>query len=159
SITGATSPGDGTTTYAYNGSLTLGADVVAGETIVVSGFTTDTANNGTFVINSVVPGTSFTVTNVGVNSGQAATGTVTNAVCNTSGTICARPDSGFLTVTNNTGSAFSGTISLTGTSTGCGAASDSFTGTLANSTGSVTLALGAPGAVGSPTQIDSSNCG
>src|SRR5438132_5492547 len=28
SITGATSPGDGTTTYAYNGSLTLAADVV-----------------------------------------------------------------------------------------------------------------------------------
>ena len=152
SITGATSPGDGTTTYAYNGSLTLGADVVAGETIVVSGFTTDTANNGTFVINSVVPGTSFTVTNVGVNSGQAATGTVTNAVCNTSGTICARPDSGFLTVTNNTGSAFSGTISLKGNSPIAGdpfcpvggAASDTWSsGLTASGTGrSVTLALG-----------------
>src|SRR6266704_343635 len=37
------------------------------------------------------------------------------AACNTSGTICASPDSGFVTITN-TGSAFSGTISLTGTS-------------------------------------------
>src|SRR5207253_4489045 len=75
-ITGATNNGDTTTTYAY--SLTLGADIVAGETIVIAGFTTETTNNGTFVINSVVPGTSFTVTNAsGVNdTGQAATGTV-----------------------------------------------------------------------------------
>jgi hypothetical protein len=76
------------------------------------------------------------------------------AACNTSGTICASPDSGFITITNNTGSAFSGTISLTGTSTGCGAASDTTSGLGAGA--SVTLALGTPG---SPTLIDSSNCG
>src|SRR5882724_4313748 len=68
------------------------------------------------------------------------------AACNTSGTICASPDSGFITITNNTGSAFSGTISLTGTSTGCGAASDTTSGL--GATASVTLALGTPG---SPT--------
>src|SRR5207248_11356220 len=98
----------------------------------------------------------FSVTNAsGVNSGQSATGTVSNAVCNTCGTICAAPDSGFLTVTNNTGAAFSGTISLTGTSLSCGSASDSWIAGLTTSGAgqSVTLALGAPG--GSPTQIDS----
>ncbi len=162
SISAATHAGiagtSGPTTYTY--SLTIGPDVATGETIVISGMA-DLNNNGTFTITSGGGGT-FTVTNSGSSSTGTesnASGTVTNAVCNTSQTICASPDSGFLTVTNNTGSSFSGTISLTGTSTGCGAASDSFTGTLANSTGSVTLALGAPGAVGSPTQIDSSNCG
>src|SRR5437016_1656600 len=40
----------------------------------------------------------------------------TGQICNTSNTICANPDSGFVTITNNTGSAFSGTISLTGNS-------------------------------------------
>src|SRR5205085_285922 len=39
SIRGATNNLDTTTTYAY--SLTLGADIVAGETIVIAGFTTD----------------------------------------------------------------------------------------------------------------------
>ncbi len=162
SISAATHAGiagtSGPTTYTY--SLTIGPDVATGETIVISGMA-DLNNNGTFTITSGGGGT-FTVTNSGSSSTGTesnASGTVTNAVCNTSQTICASPDSGFLTVTNNTGSSFSGTISLTGTSTGCGSASDSFTGTLANSTGSVTLALGAPGAVGSPTQIDSSNCG
>src|SRR6266568_5664577 len=146
-----------TTTYTYT--LALGANVAAGETIVITGMS-DAGNNGTFTITAGGGGT-FTVANASGESatGQNGSGTVSNAVCNTAQTICANPDSGFLTVTNNTGSSFSGTISLTGTSTGCGAASDSFTGTLANSTGSVTLALGAPGAVGSPTQIDSSNCG
>jgi len=74
-------------------------------------------------------------------------GTAQPQVCNTSGSICAAPDTGFLTVTNNTGSTFTGTISLTGTS-GCGAASDSSNAGLAN-LGSVTLALG----------TESSNCG
>src|SRR6266566_547874 len=161
SISAATHAGiagtSGPTTYTY--SLTIGPEVATGETIVISGMA-DLNNNGTFTITSGGGGT-FTVTNSGSSSTGTesnASGTVTNAVRNTSQTICASPDSGFVTVTNNTGSSFSGTISLTGTSTGCGAASDSFTGTLANSTGSVTLALGAPGAVGSPTQIDSSNC-
>ena len=160
SITAATNNGDDTTTYNYT--LTRGADLAANEKIVTSGM--EAGNNstpGTFTILSVVPGTSFTVNNTNgvTNATESGTGTVSNAVCNTSGTICANPDSGFLTVTNNTGSSFSGTISLTGTSTGCGPASDSFTGTLANSTGSVTLALGAPGTMASPTEIDSSNCG
>src|SRR5439155_13791717 len=45
--------------------------------------------------------------------------------CNTAGTICASPDTGFITVTNNSSGAFTGTISLLGTSPLCGAASDS----------------------------------
>src|SRR5438876_4460298 len=72
----------------------------------------------------------------------------TGPICNTSNTICANPDSGFVTITNNTGSAFSGTISVTGTSSGCGAASDSSSTGLAIG-GSVTLALNG----------ESSNCG
>ena len=153
SISGVTQKIGNDSTYAYT--LTSGPDLVAGETIVVTGFTTDTGNNGTFVINSVVSGTSFTVTNAnGVADSETASGAVT--WCNTSGSICAAPDTGFITVTNNTGSSFSGTISLTGTSPTAGGfcpaggiASDSFTGTLANSTGSRTLAL----------STDSSNCG
>ena len=76
--------------------------------------------------------------------------------CNTSGTICANPDSGFLTVTNNGTSSFSGTITLSGKSPMGGApycapggmALDTWTAGLAPGA-SVTLAL-------SP---DSSNCG
>jgi len=76
--------------------------------------------------------------------------------CNTSGTICANPDSGFLTVTNNGASSFAGTITLSGNSplagppycAAGGAAFDSWTTGLAPGA-SVTLAL-AP---------DSSNCG
>ncbi len=90
--------------------------------------------------------------------------------CNTAGTICANPDTGFLTVTNN-GPAFTGTISLTGNSPisgapycpnsavegGPGVASDSWTQGLATGA-SVTLALGTPGGDGfNPS--DSSNCG
>jgi len=93
----------------------------------------------------------------------------TGAVCNTSGTICANPDNGFVTITNNTGSAFSGTISLTGTSPGAGdpwcpvggAASDTWTSGL-TTTGAgqaVTLALGSQGTVATPKNADSSNCG
>ena len=146
----------GPTTYTY--SLTIGPDVASGETIVIGGMA-DPNNNGTFTITSGGGGT-FTVTNSGSTGSvtETGSGTVSNAVCNTSGKICASPDSGFLTVKNNNTSSFSGTISLTGTSTGCGAASDSFTGTLAIS-GSVTLALGVPGTVAIPTEIDSSNCG
>jgi len=76
--------------------------------------------------------------------------------CNTAGTICANPDTGFLTVTNNGSTNFAGTITLSGNSPTAGgpycapggAASDSWTTGLAPGT-SVTLAL-------SP---DSSNCG
>src|SRR5438445_7486814 len=146
SISGVTQKIGNDITYAYT--LTSGPDLVAGETIVVTGFTTDTGNNGTFVINSVVSGTSFTVTNAnGVADSETASGAVT--WCNTSGSKCAAPDTGFLTVTNNTGSSFSGTVSLNGSSSVCGDVSDSFTGTLVNITGSVTLAL----------STDSSNCG
>jgi len=76
--------------------------------------------------------------------------------CNTAHTICANPDSGFLTVTNNGSTSFTGTITLSGNSTGQGGlycapgglASDSWITGLAPGA-SVTLAL-------SP---DSSNCG
>ncbi len=152
SISGVTTKSGNDSTYAYT--LTSGPDLVAGETIVVTGFITDTANNGTFVINSVVPATSFTVTNAAgvVDSGQTASGTVT--WCNTSGSICAGPDTGFITVTNSTGSAFTGTISLKGVSPtqggecpAGGIASDSSNDLGVG--GSVTLAL----------STDSSNCG
>jgi len=76
--------------------------------------------------------------------------------CNTSGTICASPDSGFLTVTNKGSVSFAGTITLSGNSpiggppycAPGGVAFDTWTTGLAPGA-SVTLAL-AP---------DSSNCG
>jgi hypothetical protein len=93
--------------------------------------------------------------------------TGTGPVCNTSGTICANPDSGFVTITNNTGSAFSGTISLTGNSPielagdpFCpvgGVASDTATNLAAGA--SVTLALGSQGTTATPKNADTSNCG
>jgi hypothetical protein len=87
--------------------------------------------------------------------------------CNTAGTICANPDTGFLTVTNNGTSSFTGTITLSGNSnpslggapycaTG-GTASDTWTSGLTAGS-SVTLALGTPNA-GNPYNSDSSNCG
>jgi hypothetical protein len=89
-------------------------------------------------------------------------------VCNTSGTICtgpAGPDSGFLTVTNNSGAPFTGTITLQGNSIIAGglfcpvngAALDTWTTGLGTSA-SVTLALGSQGVEG-PNYADSSNCG
>ena len=103
--------------------------------------------------------------------GPGPCGTVTGtggAVCNTSNTICANPDNGFITITNNTGLAFTGTISLTGNSPGqgdpwCpvgGAASDTSTLglTTTGSTQLVTLALGSQGSL-TPKNADSSNCG
>jgi hypothetical protein len=85
--------------------------------------------------------------------------------CNTAGTICANPDTGFLTVTNNSTSSFAGTITLSGISIlggppYCaigGAASDTWTTGLAAGA-SVTLALGTPNAE-NPNNSDSSNCG
>jgi hypothetical protein len=75
---------------------------------------------------------------------------------NSNGTVTANPDTGFLTLTNNSGASFTGSITLTGTSPQqgppycppLGLASDSFSGTLASGA-SFTFAL-AP---------DSSNCG
>jgi hypothetical protein len=114
------------------------------------------------------PNTGFHIETHYVCAG-ACSGGVTGAggMCNTSNTICTAvfgPDSGFLTVTNNTGSAFSGTISLTGNSPiagapfcpAGGAASDTWTSGLTTSgaTQSVTLALGSD-----PGTADSSNCG
>ena len=85
--------------------------------------------------------------------------------CNTANTICANPDTGFVTVTNNGTSSFSGTISLSGNSSGMGApycatggaALDTWTSGLAVGA-SVTLALGTPNAE-NPYNSDSSNCG
>jgi len=151
-----------TTTYTYT--LTAGADLQTGESIVITGMT-ESGNNGTFTISSVVAGTSFTVSNANgvTNSTEAGTGTV--PVCNSNGNVCiggSNPliDTGFLTVKNTSGSSFTGSITLTGTSPiafdatlspSCpplGLASDSFSGTLAP-TATWTFAL-AP---------DSSNCG
>jgi hypothetical protein len=86
-------------------------------------------------------------------------------VCNTNGTICAAPDSGFLTVTNTGNASFTGTITLTGTSPIAGppycpvggVASDSWTSGLVTGQ-AVILALGTPGTDGFNTS-DSSNCG
>src|SRR5713226_3734214 len=107
SITAATNNGDGTTTYFY--SRLRGDDIAPGESIAIGGFPAlpapDSANNGNFTINTVgfVAGAQFAVNNVGfTDSGQNATGTASVPVCNTSGTICASPDSGFLTVENDT---------------------------------------------------------
>jgi hypothetical protein len=85
--------------------------------------------------------------------------------CNTAYTICANPDTGFLTVTNNGTSSFTGTITLSGNSRlggapYCavgGAASDTWTTGLAVHA-SVTLALGTLNHV-NPDTSDSSNCG
>ena len=70
------------------------------------------------------------------------------------------PVCNFRLLRNDTGSQFSGTISLTGTSTSCTASDSSASGlTISGAGQSVTLALGTPGSVALPTQIDSSNCG
>src|SRR5260370_4255024 len=93
--------------------------------------------------------------------------------CNTSGTICANTDSGFLTITNNSASGFTGPITLSGTSlitaatsSFCpvnGMASDSATFTNIDPPlgvgASWTLALGSQGTTSSPTLPDTSNCG
>jgi hypothetical protein len=97
--------------------------------------------------------------------------------CNTSGTICTTaggPDSGFLTVTNNTGSPFTGTITLQGLEGKSptegdpfcpvnGVASDSVTFTPSDpplaAGASVRLALGSQGTALVPKGADSSNCG
>jgi hypothetical protein len=98
-----------------------------------------------------------------------------SSYCNSSRTICTilgGPDSGFLTVTNNTGFDFTGTITLQGNSPiaggsfcpasvvegGPGVASDSWTSGLAAGA-SVRLALGSEGNTYSPKGADSSNCG
>jgi hypothetical protein len=81
--------------------------------------------------------------------------------CNTAMTICAGPDSGFIEITNMTGYNFTGTISLTGTSPVCGAATDSMTFTdesYFQSGTKVVLALGSPVEEGRAA-VDSSNCG
>ena len=151
SISGASDASAGSTTYNYT--LTSGPDLQAQESIVITGM--NSGNNGTFTISSVGSGT-FIANNASGVSQSEANGTGAVTWCNTSGTICASPDSGFLTVKNNNTSA-TGAISLTGTSPTptCGDASDS---TPSLGVGqSVTLALGAPG--GNPTLIDSSNCG
>jgi hypothetical protein len=89
--------------------------------------------------------------------------TGTKTFCNTAGTICINvvngnpADDGFVVVKNNTGSNFTGTISVQGTSTtGC-AAVDSVVGL--SSGASVTLAMGTPGTAAVPNTLDSSACG
>jgi hypothetical protein len=76
--------------------------------------------------------------------------------CNTSNTICANPDTGFLTVTNNGTSSFTGTITLTGNSPIAGG---QFCAPGGVAVGSWTTGL-APGAsVTLALSPDSSNCG
>jgi hypothetical protein len=102
--------------------------------------------------------------------GPGECGAGESLLCNTSGTICANPDTGFLTVTNNTGEVFTGTITLQGNSpiqggsfcASNGTAVDTWTSGLGTSDSeqpnSVTLALGTMGSDG-PNFADSSNCG
>ena len=99
--------------------------------------------------------------------------TLPGPICNTSGTICANPDSGMLIVTNNTNSNFLGTITLQGNSalnsvTGAGYCavngaafdSSSFTSETPFTAGSsVSLILGTEGTTENPGLADSSNCG
>ena len=150
-ITGASAASAGNTTYDY--SLTSGPDLQANENIVITGMVPD-ANNGTFTISSVVSGTSFTANNgSGVADGeQHGTGT---APCNKSGSVCANPDTGFLTVTNSTSSPFTGTISLTGVSPIAGGYCPA--GGMASDSSSAGLAIGA--SVTLALSTDSSNCG
>src|SRR5579863_4983758 len=98
-----------TTTYLY--SLSSGPDLQKTQDISIANMA-DARDDGLFVITSVVPGVSFTVTNPnGVSSAiEVEMGGGTVQVCNTSLTICGNPDTGFLTVTNNTGDPFTGTI-------------------------------------------------
>jgi hypothetical protein len=123
-----------------------------------------------------LPGTGFEIKTQYLCSGVQSVGGNCNfgevPLCNTSRTICANPDTGFLTVTNNTGEVFTGMITLQGNSliqggSYCaqnGIAFDnwpsglSFVGQeVAEEPSSVTLALGTMGdAVG---LADSSNCG
>ena len=86
----------------------------AGENIAIGGFPTIAGtDNGNFSIISVTPGSFVTDNSSGVpytfSTGPDATGTASTgasgpsvAVCNHDGSICASPDTGFLTVTNNT---------------------------------------------------------
>src|ERR1700682_4758282 len=80
--------------------------------------------------------------------------------CNSAGTICASPDTVYLNVTNNSNSTFTGTITLSGSSSGCETVFDSFNGTLAPPHGSVTLVLPTgPPPVEGARPSDSSACG
>ena len=120
----------------------------------------DVSNTGS----PVAPGSGFHIETHYICAGTCSGG-VTGAAtfCNTSKTVCIgsaqsqSPDNGFVTVTNNTGAAFNGTITLQGTSPLCGSVSDSVS-TLAKGA-SVTLALGNPGTTASPGTLDASSCG
>jgi hypothetical protein len=114
----------GTTTYTYTLNPAAGAlnsDFLVGEKVNVTGFSlNNNANDGMFVITAVTPPGSFSVKNANgvtenLGCGGGPCGSVTS-VCNTNGTICAGPDTGLLQITNNTGSAFSGTMTLQGNS-------------------------------------------
>ena len=113
SITSAQPTDDGTTTT-YSYTRLRGDDIAAGENIAIGGFPTIAGtDNGNFSIISVTPGSFVTDNSSGVpytfSTGPDATGTASTgasgpsvAVCNHDGSICASPDTGFLTVTNNT---------------------------------------------------------
>jgi hypothetical protein len=112
----------------------------------------------------VAPGTGFHIETHYICAGTCSGGvTGTATFCNTSGTICIgsgqgqSPDNGFVMVTNNTGAAFNGTITLQGTSPLCGAVSDTVNTLAAGA--SVTLALGNPGSPANPSTLDASSCG
>jgi hypothetical protein len=128
-----------------------------------------TKSAGQLAVSVTLPGTGFHIeTHYCINGSICgATGVVGgNPWCNTSNTICASPDTGFLSVTNNTGSAFTGTITLQGNSPsaggpwcpnaqvagGPGVAFDQSVNLAAGA--SVALALGTAG-----FPSDTSNCG
>jgi hypothetical protein len=146
-----------------------GCDGLSSDSYVLQGGAPTGCDNGDDFETTQAPGNAtlsgtgynFAITTayciIGGGESETACSTVgTGTGENTNQTIVANPDTGFLTVTNNSGAAFTGSITLTGTSptqggTYCppiGLASDSFSGTLAAGQ-PWTFAL-------SP---DSSNCG
>lgn len=166
-----------TDAYVLQGGSWTGCD--PGDAFEVTDVTGGGSNNNTHERPGKVDLSGFHIETHYVCAGSCSGGiNGTGGMCNTSGTICTSaggPDSGFLTVTNNTGSAFTGTITLQGTSPiaggsfcpasvvegGPGVASDSWTAGLAASGAgvSVTLTLGTQGTLAAPGQTDSSNCG
>jgi hypothetical protein len=163
-----------------------GLAVVGGVVMHQSVGTKDITKSAGQLAGSVaLPGTGFHIETHycmnGIEATCGAKGVVTvatlvgNQFCNTSQTICASPNTGFLSVTNNTGYPFTGMITLQGNSAiaggncansvvegGPGVASDSASYTaavpLANNA-SVALALGTQRFPDPAGLSDSSDCG
>jgi hypothetical protein len=148
-----------------------GPAIVSGNVVHQSFGTKDiTMSQGQLAGSQALPGTGFHIeTHYCINGSACNAPGIGGSIaqwCNTAtgGSICANPDTGFLSVTNNTGYPFTGTITLQGNSKiaagsycpTAGVAVDSSNTLAAGAT--VVLALGTEGhdAVG---LSDSSNCG